>query len=565
MTLTMLRSQIRLVVRSLGVLLIAVLALWAGAADAGAASGPSRVVPSGARYDEATVLVGFQRGTTARERGQVERDAQAAEVRVIGAGTHVLRVARGTVASKIAKLNRDSAVRFAEPNYIVHADAIPSDPRFGELWGLQNTGQAINGYSGTAAADIGATAAWDVSTGGRSSVVGIVDTGIDYNHPDLAANVWSAPTSFNVTIGGRTITCAAGSHGFNAITNTCDPMDDHYHGTHVAGTIGAVGNNGIGVTGVNWVASMMGAKFLDASGSGTTSNAINAIEFTIQAKARFGAQANVRVLNNSWGGGGYSQALLDEINRADASDMLFVAAAGNNRSNNNRTPFYPASYSAPNDVAVAATDNSDSLASFSNFGSRSVHLGAPGVDILSTQPGGQYGYLSGTSMATPHVSGAAALVLSNCALNTADLKSRLLNSTDPIPALARITVTGGRLNVNKALRACAALTAPAAPTGLGAAAGNAQVSLSWTGSAGATSYNVKRSTSAGGPYTTVATGVTTTSYTNTGLVNGTTYYYVVSAVNPLESPNSNQASAMPTAPPAPPPPPPRCLNGDGDC
>ena len=182
--------------------------------------------------------------------------------------------------------------------------------------------------------------------------------------------MWSAPADFTVTIGDLTITCAAGTHGFNAITNLCDPMDDNNHGTHVSGTIGAVGNNSLGVVGVNWTASIMGAKFLNAGGSGTTAGAINAIEFVVQAKEAFAdtGAANVRVLSNSWGGGGFSQALLDEINRANDSGMLFVAAAGNNGRNNDVFPFYPANYDAPNMIAVAATDNQDARASFSKIG-----------------------------------------------------------------------------------------------------------------------------------------------------------------------------------------------------
>jgi hypothetical protein len=234
----------------------------------------------------------------------------------------------------------------------------------------------------------------------------------------------------------------------------CDPLDDNNHGSHTSGTIGASGDNGVGVTGVNWTASIMGVKFLNASGSGSTAGAINSIEFTIQAKQIFGANANVRVLSNSWGGGGFSQALLDEINKANANNMLFVAAAGNNGSNNDISAFYPASYNAPNVVAVAATDNRDQLASFSNFGATAVDLGAPGVNVLSTTIGNNYSFFSGTSMATPHVSGAAALVLSACSLDTAALRSNLLNNVDPIASLSGKTVTGGRLNVNKALLAC---------------------------------------------------------------------------------------------------------------
>lgn len=368
-----------------------------------------------------------------------------------------------SVADLVADLSTRADVEYAEPNYILHADLLPNDPRFGDLWGLRNTGQSILGVPGTPGADISAVLAWDISTGSRLSVATVVDTGIDYTHPDLAANVWSAPAAFTVTIGGRAITCEAGSHGFNAITNVCDPLDDNNHGTHVSGTIGAVGNNSVGVVGVNWTASIMGSKFLDSTGSGTTANAINAIEFAIQAKAAFGGAAgtaNVRVLSNSWGGGGFSQALLDEINKAGASDMLFVAAAGNSSANNDVTPHYPSSYNAPNVLAVAATDNNDALASFSNYGATSVNIGAPGVSILSTIRNGGYDFFNGTSMATPHVSGAALLILSKCALGTAALRTNILSNGDAIPSLSGITTTGARLNVNKAIRACAAPPGP---------------------------------------------------------------------------------------------------------
>ena len=361
----------------------------------------------------------------------------------------------GSVATLLAHLANRRDVLYAEPNYILYADNLPNDPRFPELWGLLNTGQTINGVVGTPGADIHAVPAWDSALGSRNTVVGIVDTGIDYTHPDLAANVWSAPSSYSVTIAGQTITCAAGTHGFNAISKNCDPFDDHFHGTHVSGTIGAVGNNGVGVTGINWFASMIGLKFLSASGTGTLADAVNAIEFAIQVKAAFpSGAANIRVLSNSWAGGGFSQALFDEITRVNQNDMLFVAAAGNSSSNNDTTPTYPASYQIPNVIAVAAIDNQDALASFSNFGATSVHLGAPGVKVLSTLPGATYGYLSGTSMATPHVSGSAALLLSRCSADTATVKSLLLNNVDQTTALSGITITGGRVNVARAIGSC---------------------------------------------------------------------------------------------------------------
>jgi probable HAF family extracellular repeat protein len=287
-------------------------------------------------------------------------------------------------------------------------------------------------------------------------VVAVVDTGVDYNHPDLAANMWRAPAAFSVTIGGRTITCAAGTRGFNAITNTCDPLDDQDHGTHVAGTIGAVGNNGTGVVGVSQVARIMALKFLNAQGTGTVSDAIKAIEFAIATKTYFASTngANVRILNNSWGGDGFSQALLDTIRRAHQADMLFVASAGNDSFDIDFKPTYPASYKEPNVITVAATNNRDDRAWFSNYGATSVHLAAPGDSILSTIRTNGYKILSGTSMASPHVSGAAALILSNCPVGTTGLKDILLRSVDKIPAMSGITTTGGRLNVASAVNSC---------------------------------------------------------------------------------------------------------------
>jgi hypothetical protein len=430
---------------------------------------PSRQVGTihGRRAMAGEVLVKFRRLLASRERVQVEQEIDADQSSTIGrAGARRLHSRRFDTSTLVAFLRNHPDVEYVEPNYIVQSDAIPTDPFFGQLWGLLNVGQTV-GTPGTPGADISATLAWDVSTGSRANVIAVIDTGIDYAHSDLAANVWSAPAPFSVTIGGQTITCAAGTHGFNAITRTCDPRDDNGHGTHVSGTIGAIGDNDRGVVGVNWTASIMASKFLDANGLGTTADAINAIEFVIQAAAATGA--NVRVLSNSWSSGGFSQALLDEINHAGANDMLFVASAGNNTSDNDTIARFPANYgaapyNAPNVIAVASSKNTDTLASDSNYGASTVHLAAPGVLIVSTVPfdvyGVEYQYLSGTSMAVPHVAGAAALVLSRCALNTAALKSNLLSNVDPIASLAGRLITGGRLNVNAAIRSCDAAPTP---------------------------------------------------------------------------------------------------------
>ena len=477
----------------------------------------------------------------------IEQIAATENVAVGRRGLRRIRSQARNVEQLLVHFRAQPGVVFAEPNYIVHAIATPNDARFAELWGLLNTGQRVGGSLGVPGADISAPSAWAQSTGSRAHVVGIIDSGIDYTHPDLAANIWSAPTAFTVTIGGVDITCPAGSHGFNAIARSCDPMDTLGHGTHVAGTAGAIGNNGIGVAGVNWTASLIAAKFLDDVGAGTTADAIDSIDFMIQVKEAFGAGgANIRVLNNSWGGGAFSTALRDVIASAAASDILFVAAAGNFARDTDVAPFYPASYDVPNVVAVAASTNQDRLWPPSNYGAASVDLAAPGEFVFSTNPGGAYGYRSGTSMAAPHVAGAAALVLSTCAYDTLELKDILLSTVDVVPALAARTLTGGRLNVDRAVRSCLPDGIPPEPAGLVAAPGDAQVALTWHSAGTATSYNLKRADVSGGPYLVIAGGLAATHYLDTGVVNGQTYYYVVSAVNGFgESADSLEASATP--------------------
>src|SRR6266581_2407804 len=344
----------------------------------------------------------------------------------------------------LPRLARHPKVEAAEPNYIVKAVATPDDPRYPEQWSLNNIGQT----GGTPGADIDAPEAWDRVTGSSGIVVAVIDTGVDYTHPDLAANIWTNPGE----IPGNGIDDDGNGyvddvHGFDFCNNDNDPMDDHGHGTHVSGTIAAVGNNGIGVAGVNWSAQIMPVKFLGPGGSGYTSDAIRAVLYATDMGAR--------VLNNSWGGGGYSEALRDAVVAAYEANVLFVAAAGNSSNNADVVPLYPAAYDVPNVISVAATDHYDGLAYFSNYGPNSVHLGAPGVNILSTvsatgdpccSDASGYKLLSGTSMATPHVAGSAALLLAQDASRSAiGLKSLLLDTVNPVPSLAGITVTGGRL------------------------------------------------------------------------------------------------------------------------
>jgi hypothetical protein len=338
-------------------------------------------------------------------------------------------------------------VLYAEPNYIRHAvqaPVTPNDPDYSEMWNLHNAGQS----GGMPGADIHAPEAWGLVTGSSSVVVAVIDTGIDYRHVDLAANVWSSPTSYTVTLNGITVGCGAGTHGFNALTQTCDPMDDASHGTHVAGTIGASGNNGTGVVGVNWQVQVMACKFLNSAGWGSSSDGITCLEYVALMKD---SGVNLVATNNSYGGGGFSQAEMDAIDSHRQRGILFIAAAGNDHSNNDVASFYPANYGLPHMVAVAASDRRDALADFSNFGRHIVHLSAPGKEILSTVPGGQYEVYSGTSMAAPHVVGVAALLKAHDP--TRDwkaIKNLILAGGDTVPGLSN-TITQKRLNAHGAM------------------------------------------------------------------------------------------------------------------
>ncbi len=296
------------------------------------------------------------------------------------------------------------------------------DPDLNKAWGLGK---------------IQAPEAWKIHSGSKDFIVADIDTGIDYNHEDLAFNVWRNPNPDK----GDTA-------GFDFIHNDGLPFDDQNHGSHTAGTIGATGGNGVGVSGVIPRVSLMGLKFLSAEGSGTTADAIRAIDYAIAH--------NARVLSNSWGGKGdpENSALGDAIVRAQAKGVLFIAAAGNDGTNNDTDPTYPAAFTYDNMITVAATDDKDGMAYFSNYGAKTAHLGAPGVNVYSTVPGNKYdGSYSGTSMACPHVAGAAALVWSaHPAWDYKKVKEVLMNSADPVASLKGKTQTGGRLNVLKALQ-----------------------------------------------------------------------------------------------------------------
>ena len=346
-----------------------------------------------------------------------------------------------TVEEAMVIFNESEEILYAQPNYEVQAEStIPNDTRFGDLWGMHNTGQ--NG--GTVDADIDAPEAWDIFTGSSEIIVAVIDTGIDYTHSDLAPNMWVNEAEFNGAGGvdddGNGY--VDDIYGYDFCNDDGDPFDDHYHGTHCAGTIGGVGNNNMGVAGVCWNVKIMAVKFLNSAGSGWTSNAIKSVEYATQMGAHLSS--------NSWGGGSFSQGLKDAIDAAGAVNMLFVASAGNDSSDNDSSPHYPSSYTSPNIVAVLATDRYDNMANLSNYGLSSVDIGAPGMDILSCEPGNQYQYLDGTSMAAPHVAGACALLWSmDPTLSRQEVADILLRTVDP--TLGGLCVSGGRLNLHEAI------------------------------------------------------------------------------------------------------------------
>ncbi len=335
-------------------------------------------------------------------------------------------------------------VEYAELDVVQRTTGLPNDPNFANQWGCHNTGQTVNADFGIAGADINAPQAWDMGAGDPNFAVAVIDTGVLYTHPDLAANVWSNPGEIagnGIDDDGNGYVDDVRGWDFAGIDN--NPVDEHGHGTHVAGTIGAVGNNGIGNAGVAWRCKLVPLRFIGATG-GLTSDAVLAIGYC-RAKG-------VKVSNNSWGSTTFAQSLSDAIAQAGAAGHLFVAAAGNNSQDSGVVPFYPAAYPHDSIISVAATTNDDTRASFSNWNNTSVDIGAPGMNIHSTYLSNVYTWMNGTSMASPHVAGAAVLVWSaNPGWNFAQVRSRILSTTRPVAAMQGIVATGGVLDAAAAM------------------------------------------------------------------------------------------------------------------
>jgi subtilisin family serine protease len=425
------------------------------------------IASSGARarqtpYREDRILIQPKPGISPAALANFHRTQKCAVLRTFDrlGRLQVLSVPKGEeISALIAKYQESGLVEFAEPDYLVCAAAtMPNDPYYTNslLWGLYNYGQS----GGTPGADIGAPDAWDVRTSANNIVVAVLDSGIRYTHEDLAANMWINPID--------------GGPGYNAFTGTNDPSDDNGHGTRMAGVLGAAGNNGKGVVGVAWQVQIMACKCLTNTASGNAAGGDSDLVACIDYACANGA----KIINASLGGPNFSLAVSNAIVSARDAGIILVTAAGNSTPPNpgvdiDAIPFYPASYQIDNIIPVAYTTRTDALGPYSNFGATMVALGAPGDQIYSTVAASDTAYTpeinitigkeSGTSFAAAYVSGACALLMAQYpADNYREIISRLLNSTDPLPALAGKCRTGGRLNLRKALRTISVATVPVA-------------------------------------------------------------------------------------------------------
>jgi subtilisin family serine protease len=518
----------------------------------------------GGQYKDGELLVKFKKGVQAASSASVHKAIGASVVRKysIIPTLEQVKLPQGlSVKDAVMQYMSDQNVEYAEPNYIRKTEIIiPNDTYFVNQWALWNTGQYAYG---TAGADIRMAEGWEVTIGSGNITVAVLDTGIDYGHNDLVWNVWRnlGETSCTDAVDNDGNGFVNDCVGWNFVDNTSDPMDDYGHGTHVAGVIGAKGNNSAGTAGIMWLTNMMALKVCDINGSCDVGSEIAAIDYAITMKNDHGV--NVRAMNASFGGGSYSAAEYQAIDRANVAGILYVASAGNGGDdgvgdNNDVMPMYPASYDLPNIISVAATDQDDRKVSFSNFGPTSVDVAAPGTYIFSTVPNWwttYYGYghlemFSGTSMSAPHVTGLAGLLSAyHTQFTHNQIKTMVLRYVDILPTLNGWILTGGRINAERALKSLWAtydLTAtPVSPL---------QIDMAWTDRAtDETGYRIYRSTD-GTPYSLVATvGVNGSLYSDSGLTDGTRYNYRVRAYNDIgESPVQQGTEATAITPLNPP-------------
>lgn len=543
------------------------------------------------KYKEGEVLVKFKSGilTSASLKTHQAIGATSLKRYTIVQNLERVKLPAGlSVKDAIANYMSDPAVEYAEPNFArCLSSFMPNDSDFFQQWALHNTGQFA---SGTLGADIRAPQAWDWIRGSNNVTVAVLDSGIDFSHPDFTgaagSNIWSNPgesCSDGIDHDGNGF--INDCRGWNFVDNTNDPSDDLGHGTHVAGIIGAVGNNNLGIAGVMWTVKLMPLKIFNADSilTGSCSSVFASDEI---AAIQYAVLKGAKIINASFHSEGFCNSEFNAISAANTAGVLFVASAGNGGldsmgNNNDVDPQYPASYNLPNIISVAATDQNDRLASFSNFGPNSVHVAAPGVYILSTVPfagvqssfqsfctGSQfagYDFCAGTSMAAPHVSGLAGLLYSyytNFTMN--QVRGTIFRYVDLLPSL------NGKVKQNGRIDAEQAVTALLTPTNLVATAqSSSQTNLTWTDNAtGEDGYDVDRM-APGGSFVRIATlGPNATTFSDSGLTASTAYTYRVRAFNgvPAVSFYSNEASATTSASGAPPASdPPSSGGGGGGC
>lgn len=528
------------------------------------------------KYKEGELLVKFKPGTVASASLKAHQAVGATSRKTYTIVPNLERVKLPpglSVRDAITQYMSDPSVEYAEPNFArCLSSLVPNDPFFFQQWALHNTGQFANG---TAGADISAPKAWDVSTGDSGVRIAVIDSGVDYNHPDLVNSIWRKPGE----------SCSDGNdfdkngfvndcRGWNFVDGTNDPFDDLGHGTHVAGIIGATANNGLGTAGVMWHVSIIPLKIFNVNNDMVTGSCFSAFVTEEMDAIKYAIDNGARVINASFGSEGFCNSEFNAIDAANTAKVLFVAAAGNGGLdsmgiNNDVDPQYPASYNLPNIISVAATDQNDRLASFSNFGLNSVHVAAPGTYVLSTVPftgiaesfsslctgslQAGYDFCGGTSMAAPHVSGLAGLLYSYYINFTmSQVRATIFRYVDLLPSLNGKIYTNGRINAGMAM------TSLLPPTNLTATAqSSSEISLTWTDNAtGEDGYYVERLASDGSVEKRRAIGTGSTTFTDGGLSASTTYTYQVKAFNniPAESFPSTPKSATTLAPGALPPP-----------
>ncbi|NWF99081.1 MAG: S8 family serine peptidase [Nitrospirae bacterium] len=502
------------------------------------------------KYVKTEIYVKFKSGTSKESAKKIHQALKSTVIKkstILGDVERVKLPEGLSVKDAIIQYMANPNVEYASPVFIRKAAGIaklmPNDEFFVDQWALRNIGKYVYGTKG---ADIDATYAWRVSTGNYGIIIAVIDTGVDYNHPDLYSNIWrNAPECNGLPgvdddgngyiddcTGWNFVTCESWDDTECLIptTGNNDPMDDYGHGTHVAGIIGAVGNNALGVTGVMWRTSIMPVRVLNQYGEGDDDDIAEGIKYAVDNGAK--------VINASLGGYGTSPVLEDAIAYANSHGVLFVAAAGNESNNNDINPVYPASYPYSNIISVAATDQDDHRVAFTNFGYASVDVGAPGVYIISTVPTWMadyygYGYLdhyAGTSMAAPHVSGLAGLLYSYYYnFNYSQIKSMITTYVDVLPSLDGWVSSRGRIN------AFSSMSALWEPFDLKAKIKGSYVELKWTDVAHAEQNTIIERKTEGGTYVTLATlGANVNSYTDTyGISEGVKYYYRVRLKNQI--------------------------------